>query len=106
MLAENAPSEQIVEEQRLLLVKVATTDGKLWFHRYHFPSEGAERRGLADSMTGKILALEKGKGHLLFENPLAAYNISKIVRLEWMVSGPLMEVAEVEQRIAGLNIDR
>ena len=96
----------MIEQRRLLLVKVATTDGKVWLHQYHFPSDRIERQNLADSMTAKITSLEKRRGHVIFENPLAAYNLSTIVRLEWQLSGPSGEVAEVEQRIAGLNIDR
>ena len=96
----------MIEQYRILLVKVATTDGKLWMHRYQFPSESIERQQLADSMTTRLQALEKRRGHIIFENPLAAYNVTKIVRLEWQLSGPSTEVAEVEERIAGLNIDR
>ena len=96
----------MLAERRLLLVKVATTDGKVWLHQYHFPSDQVERQKLADAMTGKLLSLEKPTGHIILENPLAAYNIGAIVRLEWQLSGPSGEVAEVEQRIAGLNIDR
>ena len=96
----------MIEQFGILMVKVATTDGKLWIHRYHFPSDRTERQTLADSMTAKISVLEKRRGHIIFENPLAAYNVSKIVRLEWQISGSSMDVTEVEQRIAGLNIDR
>ena len=96
----------MLAERRLLLVKVATTDGKVWLHQYHFPEDSLERQKLADTMTSRLLSLEKPAGHILFENPLAAYNISTLVRLEWQLSGPSGEVAEVEQRIAGLNIDR
>lgn len=89
-----------------LVVKVSTTDGKISFHQYPLPGDARQRGALIDDLIKKTNRFHRPHGAIVLHNPLTIYNITTIVKIEWQAVGSSTEVAEVEQRIAGLNIPR
>ena len=101
----------MTSERFTLQVKIVMLTGREIQHEY----------GLVSPLTADLDAIEEETKRLLYallseiykanplfvmNNPPVLYNRDHLVRIEWDVSGPSQNIAEVRRRIAGLNIPR
>ena len=94
-----------------LRLKVVMVTGRLILHHYQLASPLSanadvieeEARGLLHQLLSEIYGANP---LFVLNNPPALYNRDHMVSIEWDVSGPSQNLAEVRRRIAGLNIPR
>ena len=94
-----------------LRVKVVMVTGRLILHHYQLASPLSadadvieeEARGLLHHLLSGIYGADP---LFVLNNPPVLYNRNHMVSIEWDVSGPSQNLAEVRRRIAGLNIPR
>jgi hypothetical protein len=101
----------MASENFRLQVKVVMLAGREILHEYELASPlAADIDAIEEETKGLLYALlsEIYKANPLFvmNNPPVLYNRDHLVRIEWDVSGPSQNIAEVRRRIAGLNIPR
>ena len=94
-----------------LQLKVVMVTGRLILHQYRLvspPTADAdaieeEARRLLHQLLSEIYSANP---LFVLNNPPVLYNREHLVSIEWDVSGPSHNIAEVRRRIAGLNIPR
>ena len=94
-----------------LQVKVVVITGRLILHQYPLMSPLSadtdaieeEARALLHQLLSEIY---NANPMFVLNNPPVLYNRDHLVSIEWDVSGPSQNIAEVRRRIAGLNIPR
>ena len=77
------------------------------YHRIHMKALSEEAK--EDFAKNANIALEAIRHHnavFIFNNPLVLYNARYVVKLEISASGPSLDTDELQERIAGLNIQR
>ena len=94
-----------------LQVKIVMLAGREIQHEYELVTPlTADLDAIEEETKGLLYNLlsEIYKANPLFamNNPPVLYNRRHLVRIEWDVSGPSQNIAEVRRRIAGLNIPR
>ena len=94
-----------------LQVKVVMLAGREIRHEYQLLSPLTADLDTIEEETKRLLhdllsMIFNATPLFVMNNPPVLYNRDHLVRIEWDVSGPSQNIAEVRRRIAGLNIPR
>ncbi len=101
----------MTSERFRLQVKVVVVTGRLIMHQYELASPLSADPDVVEEETKMLLfqllsEIYKANPLFVLNNPPVLYNRDQLVSIEWDVSGPSQNLAEVRRRIAGLNIPR
>ena len=94
-----------------LQVKVVVVTGRLILHHYPLMSPLSADADAIEEETRALLfqllsEIYKANPMFVLNNPPVLYNRDHMISIEWDVTGPSQNIAEVRRRIAGLNIPR
>ena len=101
----------MTSESFRLQVKIVMLAGREIQHEYELVSPLTADLDAIEEETKRLLynllsEIYKANPMFVMNNPPVLYNRRHLVRIEWDVSGPSQNIAEVRRRIAGLNIPR
>ncbi len=101
----------MTSESFSLQVKIVMLTGREIAHDYELVVPSIANLDAIEEETKRLLfellsKIYNAQPLFVMNNPPVLYNRDHLVRIEWDVSGPSQDIAEVRRRIAGLNIPR